>query len=65
MWDNALAEARKVGLVNAPHLEEFAKRYVAAHPGPTRGADRTTINAETAEVAEQNRLSLRVLRVPR
>ena len=31
-WDKALAEARKVGLVNAPHLEEFAKRYVAAHP---------------------------------
>jgi uncharacterized protein (TIGR01244 family) len=31
-WDNALAEARKVGLVNAPHLEEFAKRYITAHP---------------------------------
>ena len=27
-WDAALAEARKVGLVNAPHLEEFAKGYV-------------------------------------
>ena len=27
-WDRALAEARKVGLVNAPHLEEFAKKYV-------------------------------------
>ena len=28
-WDAALEEARKVGLVNAPHLEEFAKSYVA------------------------------------
>jgi protein tyrosine phosphatase (PTP) superfamily phosphohydrolase (DUF442 family) len=27
-WDRALAEARKVGLVNAPHLEEFAKQYI-------------------------------------
>lgn len=32
-WDAALAEARKVGLVNAPHLEEFAKRYLASRPG--------------------------------
>lgn len=30
-WEAALAEARKVGLVNAPHLEEFAKRYIEAH----------------------------------
>jgi uncharacterized protein (TIGR01244 family) len=29
--DEALNEARKVGLVNAPHLEEFARRYIAAH----------------------------------
>lgn len=28
-WDAALAEARKVGLVNAPHLEEFAKDYIS------------------------------------
>ena len=27
----ALEEARKVGLVNAPHLEEFAKKYIASH----------------------------------
>lgn len=27
-WDAALSEARKVGLVNAPHLEEFAKAYL-------------------------------------
>jgi uncharacterized protein (TIGR01244 family) len=27
-WDAALAEARKVGLVNAPHLEEFARAYL-------------------------------------
>jgi protein tyrosine phosphatase (PTP) superfamily phosphohydrolase (DUF442 family) len=27
-WDAALAEARKVGLVNAPHLEEFARGYL-------------------------------------
>jgi uncharacterized protein (TIGR01244 family) len=27
----ALEEGRKVGLVNAPHLEEFAKKYIAAH----------------------------------
>ena len=29
-WDAALADARKVGLTNAPHLEEFAKNYIAA-----------------------------------
>ena len=28
-WEAALEEARKVGLVNAPHLEEFAKAYVS------------------------------------
>jgi uncharacterized protein (TIGR01244 family) len=31
-YDAALAEARKVGLVNAPHLEEFARAYLASHP---------------------------------
>ena len=30
-WEAALEEARKVGLVNSPHLEEFAKRYIASH----------------------------------
>ena len=29
-WDRALEDARKVGLVNAPHLEEFAKAYIAS-----------------------------------
>jgi uncharacterized protein (TIGR01244 family) len=29
--DAALEEGRKVGLANAPHLEEFARRYIAAH----------------------------------
>jgi uncharacterized protein (TIGR01244 family) len=29
--DAALEEGRKVGLVNAPHLEEFVRTYVAAH----------------------------------
>ena len=28
-YDEALAEARKVGLVNAPHLEEFVKAYLS------------------------------------
>ena len=28
--DAALEEGRKVGLVNAPHLEEFARNYIAA-----------------------------------
>lgn len=28
-WDAALAEARKIGLAQAPHLEEFAKAYIA------------------------------------
>ena len=28
-WEAALEESRKVGLVNAPHLEEFAKAYIA------------------------------------
>ena len=27
-WEAALSEARKVGLVNAPHLEEFARAYL-------------------------------------
>lgn len=31
-WDASLAEARKIGLVHAPHLEEFARRYVDSHP---------------------------------
>ena len=29
--DAALEEGKKVGLTNAPHLEEFARRYIAAH----------------------------------
>ena len=31
-WDAALEEAKKVGLMNAPHLETFAKTYIASHP---------------------------------
>jgi len=31
-WDAALEEATKVGLVNAPHIEEFAKAYITSHP---------------------------------
>ena len=30
-WEAALAEARKVGLNDAPHLEEFARTYIASH----------------------------------
>ena len=30
--DAALAEGQKVGLTNAPHLEEFARKYIASHP---------------------------------
>jgi uncharacterized protein (TIGR01244 family) len=30
--DAALEDARKVGLSNAPHLEEFAHKYIASHP---------------------------------
>jgi uncharacterized protein (TIGR01244 family) len=33
-WDRALEEARTVGLVKAPHLETFAKEYIAAHQAP-------------------------------
>lgn len=29
--DVALEDGRKVGLVNAPHLDEFVRRYVASH----------------------------------
>jgi uncharacterized protein (TIGR01244 family) len=29
-WDAALEDARTVGLTNAPHLEEFAKKYISA-----------------------------------
>ena len=32
--DAALEEGRKVGLTNAPHLEEFARKYIAAHQPP-------------------------------
>lgn len=31
-WDAAYEEAQKVGLKGAPHLDEFAKQYIAAHP---------------------------------
>jgi uncharacterized protein (TIGR01244 family) len=30
--DAALEEGKKVGLTNAPHLEEFVRNYVASHP---------------------------------
>lgn len=30
-FDAALEEARKVGLTNAPHLEEFARKYIESH----------------------------------
>ena len=30
-YEAALEEARKVGLREAPHLEEFAKSYIASH----------------------------------
>src|SRR5687767_13904467 len=30
-WDAAFEEAKKVGFVNAPHLEEFVKAYVEKH----------------------------------
>lgn len=30
--DAALEEAKKVGLNGAPHLEEFARQYIASHP---------------------------------
>ena len=30
-WDAAYEEAQKVGLKGAPHLDEFAKQYIAAH----------------------------------
>ena len=29
----ALEDAKKVGLANAPHLEDFARKYIAAHAG--------------------------------
>jgi protein tyrosine phosphatase (PTP) superfamily phosphohydrolase (DUF442 family) len=29
--DAALEDGKKVGLINAPHLEEFARKYVASH----------------------------------
>ncbi|MEN3337262.1 MAG: hypothetical protein V7647_938 [Acidobacteriota bacterium] len=34
--DAALAEARRVGLVDAPHLEAFARKYVESHPPKPR-----------------------------
>jgi uncharacterized protein (TIGR01244 family) len=35
-WDRAIEDARKVGLTNAPHLEAFARSYVASR-GTTAG----------------------------
>ena len=32
--DAAIEEGRKVGLTNAPHLEDFARKYIAAHQPP-------------------------------
>lgn len=32
--DAALAEAKKVGLTQGPHLEEFAKQYIKTHQKP-------------------------------
>jgi uncharacterized protein (TIGR01244 family) len=32
--DDALAEGKKVGLTNAPHLEAFVREYVATHRQP-------------------------------
>jgi hypothetical protein len=29
--EKAEEEARKVGLVNAPHLDEFVRKYVESH----------------------------------
>jgi uncharacterized protein (TIGR01244 family) len=31
--DAALEEGKRVGLTNAPHLEEFVRKYVASHKG--------------------------------
>jgi hypothetical protein len=31
--DAALAEAKKVGLREAPHLEQFVRAYIASHKG--------------------------------
>lgn len=36
-WDAALEEAKKVGLKGAPHLEEFAKSYLASRNGMVNG----------------------------
>jgi hypothetical protein len=30
-FDAALEEARKVGLTQSPHLEEFAREYIRTH----------------------------------
>lgn len=30
--DAAIEDGRKVGLTNAPHLEEFVRKYIASHP---------------------------------
>jgi uncharacterized protein (TIGR01244 family) len=30
--DAAIEDGKKVGLTNAPHLEDFIRKYVAAHP---------------------------------
>ena len=31
-FEKAEEEAKKVGLVNAPHLNEFARKYIESHP---------------------------------
>jgi protein tyrosine phosphatase (PTP) superfamily phosphohydrolase (DUF442 family) len=47
-WDDALAEARKVGLVGAPHLEDFVKSYVAKQQGKSASAGAADVGV-TAE----------------
>jgi len=52
-WDDALAEARKVGLVNAPHLEDFVKSYVAKQQtksAPAAAAGSSVIGEWTGKV---------------
>lgn len=47
-FEKAEEEAAKVGLVNAPHLTEFARKYIASHP-PAKTGDKKAMNTKPAK----------------
>lgn len=51
-FEKAQEEATKVGLVNAPHLVEFARKYIESHPAAKKASqkgDGKTMNTKPAK----------------